>query len=360
MPKRRLPKPYERYDLERSPLARNPSQRDIAKLVNETSADLNRLGIPSFKEPFLVRRPHESGGKMRNLVYPEGRLRAVHERLKFHLNKIIQPSYLMSPRKGRSQRDNAAAHLNAAQYLTLDIKQFYPSTTRPMIRRSLIDQFGMSGDVAGLVAHVATADDRACFGSPLTPVLSTLVHRPMFDAIANLCAQYSLSYSVWVDDLTVSGAEITGEFVRNLREIIAKHGLRSHKLKHYMGNKVVFITGVGVVGSNLVVPNRLELRSKELWRDFQDARERNDVDSIDGTSKRLLAHLGGIRHVVGRASVRGQKLVSEMNSIRQKRDKAIRIREEQWAAEMEIRRQSNLPKQNEQWANIAETVDNLS
>ena len=186
MPKRQARKRHERYDLERSPLAQRATQRDVAKLVRETVADLQKLATPRFKEQFLVRRPIKTGNKIRNLVYPEGRLRAVHERLKFHLNKITQPSYLMSPRKNRSQRDNAAAHFDAVQYLTIDIKQFYPSTTRSMIRRSIIEQFNLNGDVAGLIAHLATADDRACFGSPLTPVLATLVHRPMFNRIAEI------------------------------------------------------------------------------------------------------------------------------------------------------------------------------
>lgn len=321
MPKRRPRKAYERYDLKRSPFAQKPTQRDVANLVRETRDELRRFATSRFKEQFLVRRDIESGGKVRKLVYPVSDLRAVHERLKFHLNKIIQPSYLMSPRKARSQRDNAAAHLDAIQYLTLDIKQFYPSTTRSMIRAALADQFGMAGDVAGLIAHVATADDQACFGSPLTPVLATLVHRPMFDAISDLCVLHKLDHTVWVDDVTISGASIPGQFVVKVREIISSAGLKSHKLKYQTGNKAVFITGVGVVGSNLVVPKRVERRSKELWRDFQRA---VTLDEIDITSTRLLAHLGGIRHVVGKGSRRGQKLSSEMNSIRQKREKALR------------------------------------
>lgn len=108
----------ERYPLVRSPLAQNPSQRDVAALVGETKGDLNTLATPRFKDQFLVRRTIEINGKTRDLVYPEGRLRTVHERLKFHLSKITQPSYLMSPRKGRAQRDNARAHLEAAQFFT--------------------------------------------------------------------------------------------------------------------------------------------------------------------------------------------------------------------------------------------------
>ncbi|MBA4489365.1 reverse transcriptase family protein [Paracoccus sp. S1E-3] len=312
----------ERYPLNRSPLAQNPSQSDLAMLVRETKADLNTLATPEFKEQFLVRRTIETNGKTRNLVYPEGRLRAVHERLKFHLSKIVQPSYLMSPRKRRSQRDNAVAHLEATQYLTLDLKQFYPSTTRQMIRNSLVAQFGMQADVAGLIAHLATADDRACFGSPLTPVLASIVHRPMFDLIAGRCNVDGLSYTVWVDDLTISGPQITGQFRSDVRGIIAQNGLRSHKLRSQTGNHPVFITGIGIVGANLIVPKRIELRSKELWAEFKASQT---FEELDSSATRLLSHLGGVKAVVGPSTIRGQKLSSEMNSVRQKREKARRF-----------------------------------
>lgn len=324
MRKRSEKKVGERYPLDRSPLAQNPSQRDLAALVRETKTDLNTLATPRYKEQFLVRRTIEANGKTRDLVYPEGRLRAVHERLKFHLSKIVQPSYLMSPRKGRAQRDNAEAHLEAAQYLTLDLKQFYPSTTRQMIRNSLIAQFGLQADVAGLIAHIATADDRACFGSPLTPVLASIVHRPMFDLIADRCDDDGLSYTVWVDDLTISGLQISGQFRSDVRGIVAQNGLRSHKLRSQTGNRPVFITGIGVVGANLIVPKRIELRSKELWAAFIASQTFEEVDS---SATRLLSHLGGIKAIVGSSTTRGQKLASEMNSIRQKREKAQRLHE---------------------------------
>lgn len=329
MPKHRRRKLHERYELERSPLAQNPTQRDVAALVHETRDDLNKLATPCFKDQFLVRRMIFSNGKKRALVYPVAKLRAVHERLKFHLSKIIQPSYLMSPRKGRAQRDNAAAHLEAIEYLTLDLKQFYPSTTRSMIRNSLMEQFGMEADVAGLIAHLGTADDHACLGSPLTPVLTSLVHRPMFDAIADLCEMEDLSYTVWVDDLTISGERISGDFRAAVRTIVAEHGLRSHKLEVRTGNRPVFITGVGVVGASLIVPRRIELRARELWDEFKNA---ETLEEVDSASMRLLAHLGAIRYVVGKGSKRGQKIASEMNSIRQKREKAFRINSKKLAA----------------------------
>lgn len=319
----------ERYPLARSPLAQNPSQRDVAELVRETKADLNTLALPRYKEQFLVRRTITTNGKDRRLVYPEGRLRAVHERLRFHLSKIVQPSYLMSPRKGKAQRDNALAHLNSAEFMTLDLRQFYPSTTRQMIRNSLVAQFGMQSDVAGLIAHLATADDRACFGSPLTPVLASLVHRPMFDSIADRCLADDLSYSVWVDDLTISGNTITGGLRSDVRGVVARAGLHSHKLKLFSGNRPVFVTGVGVVGSNLIVQARVEMRAKELWAELHNC---ETFDELDAASTRLLSHLGGIRAVVGKETARGHRIAGQMNSIRQKREKARRTHQAEFLA----------------------------
>ncbi len=321
MARKKAGKLYERYDLSRSPLAQSPTQRDIAQLVRESRDDLRLLATPHYKEQFLVRRTIRTGDKERDLVYPEARLRAVHERLKFHFNKIIQPAYLMSPRKERTQRDNAATHLEQYQYLTLDIRKFYPSTTRVMIRNSLMEQFGMEADVAGLIAHVATADDRACFGSPLTPVLAAIVHRPMFEAIADLCEEHEASCTVWVDDLTISARQIPGTLISGVREIIARTGLKSHKIAMRQGNRPVFITGVGVVGRHLVVPHRTNLRTNELWERLLAA---ETLDEYESASQMLLAHLGGVRHVVGPSSDRGRRIADQMNTIRQKRDKRRR------------------------------------
>ena len=340
----------ERYPLERSPLAQNPSQRDVAKLVRESKTDLNTLAFPRYKEQFLVRRTITTNGKERRLVYPKGRLRAVHERLRFNFSKIVQPSYLMSPRKGKAQRDNALAHLNSAEFMTLDLRQFYPSTTRQMIRNSLVAQFGMHPDVAGLIAHVATADDRACFGSPLTPVLASLVHRPMFDAIADRCMSDDLSYTVWVDDLSVSGRTITGSLRSDVRDIVASAGLHSHKLKLFSGKRPVFVTGVGIVGSNLIVPARFEMCAKELWAEFHSC---ETFDQLDAASTILLSHLGGIRAVVGKDTSRGHRIAGQMNSIRQKREKSRRAHQMEFLANASGGDPLNMQEASERAAEVA-------
>lgn len=323
--KRHSQRAVERYALERSPFRQSPTQRKVAELLGETKADLHRLA--NFKEQFIVRRQIVTGrkSKTRDLAYPVSRLRAVHEKMKFHLNKIKQPDYLYSPRRGRGQRDNAVEHLDQEQYLTLDIKKFYPSTTSNMVRRWFVNELGMYGDVAALLSDLFTIDGRASFGSPLTPVLCSLVHRPMFDEIAALCHARGLAYSVWVDDLTISGRFVPREVLDGIREIVRRHGLKSHSIAYRSGNRPVYITGIGVVGASLVAPNSLNLKIRELWTEYHDS---VTSDEKDDCYQRLMSQLGIVRHIRGSKSKAGQKAASQMNTLRQERANRQRLAEE--------------------------------
>lgn len=305
--------PYEIYSLDRSPLSQKPTQRDLAKLVGLSRDDLRRLA--NYKDQFVIRRKIVTGKKERDLAYPTGKLRTVHEKLKYQLNKVSQPHYLMSPRKGKSQRDNAIKHLDNRQYVCLDIKQFYPSTTFSMIKSWAINHLDMYEDVAGLFAEIATVDGVASFGSPLTPILVSLVHRPMFDKIDEYCGHRSLETSLWVDDLTISGMEVKGDTVSFLRETIRQQGLRSHKIHFRTGNKAVWITGIGVVGKCLIAPNRMHLKLKGLWEQYYD--ETETFEGRQQIGQKLLSVMGSIRHINGASSEKGMKLADQMNSLRQ-------------------------------------------
>lgn len=329
---RNLRNRIERYDIAHSPFAQKPTQRDIALLVGETRDDLRRL--VNYKDRFIVRRqttPNKKG-KVRDLAYPVDRFRRVHEKLKFHFNKIKQPSYLFSPRKNRGQRDNAALHLEQDQYLTLDLRQFYPSTTEVMVRRFFRDDLGMYDDVAGLLTHLCTVDGRVSFGSPFTPVLCTFIHRSMFDKIADICSARGLRYSLWVDDLTISGRFVPGEVLTQIREIIRAAGLKSHRVRYRSGNRPVFITGIGVVGKSLVAPNALHTKTKEAWKKYYDAETDEERDSI---ARDLLSLLGTLKYIVGPKSDAGRKASDQMNSLRQRQDKARARSEEAFRREQQ-------------------------
>jgi len=327
MPKRRKRAIYERYHVERSPFSQRPTQKKFAELLGYHRDELRR--IASYKEQCVVREDRQINWKLRKLAYPVGPLRVVHEKLKFHLNKIKQPDYLFSPRKGRGQRDNANHHIGNLQFLTLDLQQFYPSTTFTMVKNWLQDELGMYEDVAGLFANLATVDGIVSFGSPLTPVLVSLVHRNMYLEIENECRKRGLSYSVWVDDLTISGKFVEGDLIQIIRKIVAKNGLKSHKVMYRSSNRPVFITGIGVRRNELVAPQTLHKRIHSLWQQFYEA---ETFDEKDNVSQNLLSQMGALRHITGPNTDMGRKTADRMNSLRQKRDKNRRLHEEECLA----------------------------
>ena len=173
----------------------------------------------------------------------------------------------------------------------------------------------MYDDVAGMLTHLCTIDEKVSFGSPLTPVLCALIHRAMFDRIAEICGEHELRYSLWVDDLTISGRSISVEVLKKIRAVVQEAGLKTHKIRFHSGRKPIFITGVGVVGAHLVAANSVNLRLGAAWAEYDSA---ETLDELDQCTQTLLSLLGTVRHIVGAKTEAGQKTANQMNSLRQK------------------------------------------
>lgn len=186
----------------------------------------------------------------------------------------------------------------------------------------------MYEDVAGMLTHLCTIRGKVSFGSPLTPVRCTLVHRTMFDQISEICANRWLRHSVWVDDLSISGNFVPGQVVDDIREVVRISGLRSHKVCYRAGNRPVMITGIGVIGRHLLAPNSLNLQIKQNWQELHEAQTADDKADC---TLRLLTQPGTVRHIVGTRTDVGQRTANQMNALRQKREKWLReASEERW------------------------------
>lgn len=307
---------YEKYDFADSPWVQNLTQRDLAKLLGTTKDRLEKL--ISEREDYISRRPQEIGGKMRNLAIPVRKLRGIHEKIKFHLNKIKQPPYLYSPRKGRGQRDNASQHISGLQVLKVDIRQFYPSTTQEDIFRWAYHTAGMKEDVAGLFAKIIAIDGKMPFGSPVSPVLTSLVHRPMFDRVYDFCESEKLGMSLWVDDLTISGETVSGRVLDFVRECIRDGGFDTHKIEFQTTSRPVIITGVPIAENKVLAPYALHMRIKGEYLNLRSAK--TDIERAE-VIDRLLSALGTYKYHLGADTVEGRKTGNQMHALKQRRRK---------------------------------------
>jgi RNA-directed DNA polymerase len=250
----------ERYPLENSPFHRMGRAKDLAALLRltpkqVTSLIVRRSALYWFKDEVI-------GGKQRSLAVPVGEMRAVHDLMKNLLGRIVLPDYLYSPRRGRAAVDNALRHQGARVVVKLDVKQFYPSTTDEDVFQFFHHRLGMVDDVAGRLTKICTINGKVAFGSPLSPVLCALVHDDLFGQVAARCELSGETLSLWVDDVTVSGDNVTKTLVRDITRLIAAKRLKAHKAQRSTQRQGIVITGTFIGWNGPAPANKSHLSVK--------------------------------------------------------------------------------------------------
>ena len=264
----------EVYSLEASPFYRMGRQADLASLSGIDLKTLKRLGRD--REKLYWRKEQKIGEKLRRIACPVGPMRKLHDELKNRLSRIRQPDYLYSPRRKHTAAGNASLHETSAMIAKLDIRQFYPSTTDEHVFRFFCHRLKMAHDVAGLLTKLCTVDGRLPFGSPLSPVLCTLVHRDLFDQIHSHTKSLGLRMSLWVDDITISGARVSYSVIWTIRQMIHAKGLRSHKAQLRHTHLGTVITGYYLHPRGQSAANKHHLGVRDTLRKLDNTLDLNE------------------------------------------------------------------------------------
>ena len=113
--------------------------------------------------------------------------------------------------------------------IKIDVKRFFPSVTRAAIFNFFNGPLKCRRDVAGLLADLLTFEAHLATGSAASPIIAFYAFKSMFDEIARLATSNALTMSCYVDDMTLSGVRANRRQLFEIRKIIARHGLKSHK-----------------------------------------------------------------------------------------------------------------------------------
>ncbi len=193
----------------------------------------------------------------REIQAPTGRLAAAHRRIADLLMRIELPDYVFSQR-GHSYIGNAAQHLGQQPLIRADIHRFYRSITRAMVFHTFRRHFQCAADVAGRLADICCyRRQHLPTGSPLSGPLAFFAASELFDEIAGLAERNGCTLTVYVDDITLSGAGANGRLLGEIRERMARHGLpsRQNKCHVYPPSACKLVTGVIVAPDGLRLPN---------------------------------------------------------------------------------------------------------
>ena len=104
---------------------------------------------------------------------------------------------------------------------------FFPSVKRARVEAMWRRVFGASKRVARLLSSLTTFEGHLPQGSPASNAIANLVTLPLALEIHALCSARGLVFSIYVDDITISGSgarDVVGEVIGMIRRTASGEG----------------------------------------------------------------------------------------------------------------------------------------
>ncbi len=265
MTSRNLTKATHRYELEQSPLYKLSNKRKLADLLVLDNSEMSIQGISILTSQYRIFCDRES---KRFITEPIDKLVLIHKRLLNLLRRITPPAYVHSAIKKRSYLTNATHHIDAENLLKIDIKKFFPSIKFRYIYDFFFDVLLCSKDIATILSKLCTVQTEKYgvhlpTGSCISPILSFWVNRTLFDKLLRISERYGCKFTVYVDDITISGTNATKELLNLIALEIHNHGYKYHKIKIFY-NEPALVTGLVVTNGKLNLPHKRVQMIREL------------------------------------------------------------------------------------------------
>lgn len=215
-----------------------------------------------YRVQLLEKIKTDNSIKRRQIYHPSTRLKHILKAIDRHLlQRIILSSSVHGGRKNHSPLTNATCHIGKRYVQALDIRDFYPSIS-PKSVYNMFTQLNCSPDIARIITRLCTADGHLPQGYNTSPRIAILCLQPAIARIEKLCKGQGLEFSVFVDDLTVSGNKSPEPFVKSIKKILKQYGFILHSDKTVVMKQKQRQTVTGIVVNNK--PNLPANKYREL------------------------------------------------------------------------------------------------
>lgn len=201
--------------------------KQLVKALNICASELGLWGINGISDNrlrrFMSKRarkaayvefdiPKKSGG-VRRISAPVEELKEIQQALNLFLQTVTEVSpAAMGFVPGRSIVTNAEVHVGSSVIFNCDLKDFFPSITKMMVRRTLTAELrhtNPSRDVINRICNLVTApqpygEEALPQGAPTSPVLSNLVLKQLDRRLIGFADKNGYRYTRYADDITFS------------------------------------------------------------------------------------------------------------------------------------------------------------
>lgn len=181
------------------------SFRCLSVLFGFSTNFVNKLAQQNWKfyRTFTIRK----GKKKRTIHAPKVALKVIQKWFGYHLSKELnfgENVYGFVP--DRSAIDAANVHTNACWVYSVDIEDFFPTTTKDVVKESL-KSIGYSFEAADLIASICCYKDTLAQGAPSSPVLSNLVFKEFDKRLKEIADNNQIRLTRYADDIVFSGVD---------------------------------------------------------------------------------------------------------------------------------------------------------
>lgn len=132
--------------------------------------------------------------------------------------------------------------------MTFDIKSYYSSISSESIRIFFKHKLECEQDIAYLLSRLCTLDGSLPTGSQISVYLCNLVNLDMFDEMKLQCEMFEQKFTVYADDITISGKSVNQSHYNIMSKILNRYGyeIKESKTKRFTKNKTPVVTGIAL------------------------------------------------------------------------------------------------------------------
>lgn len=171
---------------------------------------------------------------------------------------------------GGNNYQNAQAHAGQHAFVTTDISSFFTNSKACYVRKFFKDKLKISEEALDLLVQMCTYKGHIPTGAPTSSILAFLSHKDLFDEIAEYMEERDITFTLYVDDITLSAKHgITREEIKFIKSVLKKHKLeiKPEKTKFFNFKKAM-ITGFYLSqGGKISVPDSVGHKIVSLLRE---------------------------------------------------------------------------------------------
>lgn len=165
---------------------------------------------------------------------------------------------------------NAQAHARQHAFVTTDISSFFTNSKACYVRKFFKDKLNISGEALDMMVQMCTYRGHIPTGAPTSSILAFLAHKDLFDKIAQHMDKKGITFTLYVDDITLSAKHgIKREEIKFIKSALKKHKLeiKPEKTKFFNFKKAM-ITGFYLSqGGKISVPDSVGHKIVSLLRE---------------------------------------------------------------------------------------------